>query len=362
MSRLRALLAALLVTVVVAACGGSSLRQATSGGNAFGTFLAGISAENMDGEGGYLSWWRGGGGGAWRTPSDWVPVILDARCPLKIATEYYAKSGESLPTGVRPPNAPSPKLFANDVTNYGQSGFYSTARMEALIVLVGPESPAGAALGGGGGSPEQQGYDCSDKNRRQGYLPVRVDLRTGAYIVEGWVNPAATVSVSVETLESSKIKTDASGQWDDTTSGPVYSPLRLNRFRVTPNNLGRVLSFATINKSSGDDTTARRIHWFRVSDLAPYYAELAPGSCPGLGFAYAFYESFDPFKGAPCKPSGDPLPIAARLAQGQEVTQTAVEEEAHPDTLPPPLPPDTVHAIVPVAGPHQGQFVDAEGE
>src|SRR5437016_5398960 len=54
--------------------------------------------------------------------------------------------------------------------------------------------------------------------------------------------------------------------------------------------------------------------------------------------------------------------VASELAQGGELAQDGVEEEAEPRALAASLPSDVVHAVVPIAAAHQRKAVLTDGQ
>ena len=301
MKRLRKLVLVLAALFVAAGCTADGKLAIAKSGASFAPFMAGMSADEFEG---YLTWWRGSGASYEpRSTTNLLPI--DPRCPLRFDYDLYRAQ-----QGGRPEISPSGAtdgIYLQDVT-YGNGFFHRTDRVEALFVLYGTTQAGNSATA----------YSCAgpDDDRRKSYIPVRINLRDGTYVIEGWVNPSATVEVEASlAAASAPVKKDSGGVWDDAAVDEIYSPLRLDRFALTDENIARVLAYARIKEgSAGGKATARRIHWFRVSDLAPYYRSLGKGGCAA---AYAFYEKFDAFSGDAkglCA-LGDPLAIG-RNGQG----------------------------------------------
>lgn len=279
MKRLRKLVLVLAALFVAAGCTADGKLAIAQSGASFAPFMAGMSADEFEG---YLAWWRGSGASYEpRSTTNLLPI--DPRCPLRFDYDLYRAQ-----QGGRPEISPSTAtdgIYLQDVT-YGNGFFHRTDRVEALFVLYGTTQAGNSATA----------YSCAgpDDDRRKSYVPVRINLRDGTYIIEGWVNPSATVEVEATlAAASAPVKKDSGGVWDDAAVDEIYSPLRLTRFALTDENIARVLAYARIKEgSAGGKATARRIHWFRVSDLAPYYRSLGKGGCAA---AYAFYETFAAF-------------------------------------------------------------------
>ena len=303
MRRLRLLALGLLLAFVAGACTADGRLSLPRSGAAFSPYIAGLASNEFEDR--YLPWWRGMD--PIYEPSSMVNVLpMDARCPLRFDyARYTADPGQTARPEIK--NNATDGIYLTDVI--GNRGFYHrTGRIESLLVVYGTARK----------STTDTTYTCAGPNdtANRVYLPIRVDMRSGSYIIEGWTQPAATIELAVSLAsQSSRVKKDSGGQWEDADSTEVYSPLRITRFQITEANIERVLSYARVKESSsGGAATARRIHWFRVADIAPYYRALAPASDPGCAAAYAFVVKFDSYKSL-CT-LGEPLPISAMNAEG----------------------------------------------
>jgi hypothetical protein len=302
MSRLRTLIFGLLVAAIAAGCTADGKLNLPRSGAAFSPYIAGLSPNEFEDR--YLPWWRGMD--PLYEPSAMTNILpMDARCPLRFDyTRYTGDPGQDARPEIR--DGATDGIYLTDVI--GNRGFYHrTGRLEALLVVYGTARK----------TTTDTTYTCagptSTSNRV--YLPIRIDMRSGAYIIEGWTQPAATIELAAELAsQSSRVKKDSGGQWEDADSTQIYSPLRLTRFQITEGNIQRVLNYARIKEaSSGGAATARRIHWFRVSDLAPYYRSKAPSADPGCAAAYAFVVDYESYKGL-CTLDAQ-LPISAPSAE-----------------------------------------------
>ena len=159
----------------------------------------------------------------------------------------------------------------------GMTGFYNPARMEVLFLLRGHTF----ALNG-------TNHHCDDINDASlaAYVPVRLNLSSGLWEIDGWASPASTIVVSVaQGFPMVPVKNDT----EIADQHSIVSPFRLMRFQITPENFDRVVSFATLNDEH--QGYSRKILWFRESDVSPSYAHLATGNClPG---AIAFWDKSD---------------------------------------------------------------------
>jgi hypothetical protein len=227
-------------------------------------FLTGLwgsaSANHADEITPYLAWWRGSGG----TKPTTASAILDPACPL--VYDYKTMANETWGAGWD-------GLRIANVN--GAAGFYNPARMEVLFLLKG------SAVGSSG----VPGVTCYDRNLNRGfdaYLPVRLNLLSGTWIIDGWASPGATITIAIEQgIPPAPLKgpTEVSDSID-----AIVSPFRLNRFQITDENFRRVVDFATVKRRYG---LPRRIVWFRTSDIAPSYAHLAEGTaCSPAVFAF----------------------------------------------------------------------------
>lgn len=302
MNRLRTLTLGLLLVFVAGACTADGKLNLPRSGAAFSPYIAGLSPNEFEDR--YLPWWRGMD--PLYEPSAMTNILpMDARCPLRFDyTRYTNDPGQDARPEIK--NNATDGVYLTDVI--GNRGFYHrTGRLEALLVVYGTARK----------TTTDTTYTCAGPTSAANrvYLPIRIDMRSGAYIIEGWTQPAATIELAASLAsQSSRVKKDSGGQWEDADTEQIYSPLRLTRFQITEGNIQRVLNYARIKEaSSGGAATARRIHWFRVSDLAPYYRSKAPSANPGCAAAYAFAVDYESYKGL-CALDSTVLPIAAKDA------------------------------------------------
>jgi len=197
-------------------------------------------------------------------PAPPSPVLLDPECALSYTEEVTASN-------VKNSDVVSPGFLSGTR--------YNAARSEALMILRGHEIRPG--IGAVGTASIGCPYESS---RASGYIPVRINLATGAWIVEGYTAPGSTISIRVEAGLPS-VASKRSGEIDSFT-GAIVAPGRLARFAVSDTNSTRVLRYSTVAKSAGTTAGERRIYWFSLSDLGPEWRALADSKCSAAYYAF----------------------------------------------------------------------------
>lgn len=256
-STLLRVFALLAISGMVAACssagGTASINTGGLTGPAISPLLTGLSQNQLTS---YETWFRNPQGATSPfTPGpngalSGTPVVLDPQCGLSYAYAQMASrlSGDSWSAGWD-----GLALDPVRVGNGANSGFFNPTTQQVLFIL--------------------QGYDILGKgacgSRTPGFIPVRLDLASGRWNVEGFASPGATVQIKISTAyEMAPLKN--THEIDD--SVPAYvSPLRLMRFTLTDANFTRVSDYATLSKTG----PGRHIDWFRTSDLSPSYTHQA---------------------------------------------------------------------------------------
>jgi len=266
--RMPRILSLLVAALIVAGCGASGPNQRAIPALT-NPLLVGMDAEAarnyaeafvaVDGyEGSTL--WNVAGGERTQEGSESGVVVIDPACGLRYASALMNEL-----------NSGSPILASAKSDGSGVSGLYHETRQEALIFIEGRALPGGSPSAVSG-CDERQWAD-----RVPGYIVARLRViegkigedgarSGGTWVIEGYAASGAAVSIEV-----------TAGLPSISTTGrpptQVVAPDRLGRFRITETNDDRVLNFATLGGGDG-----RRIHWFRLRDIAPEWERIADGS------------------------------------------------------------------------------------
>jgi hypothetical protein len=255
--------ALLAVTAILAACSGGSATINAGGlnGPAISPLLTGLSQDQLTK---YETWFRNpqGSTSPFTPGADGnlvgTPIVLDPQCGLSYAYAQMASrlNGNDWSKGWDGLALDPVRIGAGQDT-----GFFNPTTQQVLFILKGYDILGKAA--------------CAD--RTPGFIPVRLDLASGRWNVEGFASPGATVQIKISTAyEMAALKNEH--EIDD--SVPAYvSPLRLVRFALTDANFTRVSDYATLSKTG----PGKRIYWFRTSDLSPSYThQLTDVAAAGL--------------------------------------------------------------------------------
>lgn len=270
------LLSLLFAALIVAGCGasGPSSRAIPALTNPLLVAMDAEAARNyaaafaaVDGYEGSTLWSISGGNAAQKGEQTGV-VVIDPACGLRYATPLMTEL-----------NGGDPILAPAKNTGGGSSGLFHETRQEALIFMEGRGLANGASRPSSGCDERQ----WNSAERAPGYIVARlrvIEGKTGengarsggTWVIEGYAAAGSAITIEVAAGFPS---INPYG----TLPSKVVAPDRLGRFRITDTNAERVLRFATVGRSgSGLESGGRRIHWFRLGDIAPEWKRIAADS------------------------------------------------------------------------------------
>jgi hypothetical protein len=275
---MRRLFSLLAVALIVAGCAGGSNPNARAIPALTNPLIVGLDTEAarnyakafvaVDGYEGSTLWNVAGGERAQEGKESGV-VVIDPACGLRYASALMAEL-----------NGGDPVLAPAKNTGGGSSGLFHETRQEALIFIEGRGIAGGASRPSSGCDDRQ--WDSPE--RTPGYLVARlrvIEGKTGengarsggTWVIEGYAASGAAVNIEVAAGFPSI------NPYDKTRPSKVVAPDRLGRFRITDANAERILRFATVGISgTGLASGGRRIHWFRLRDIAPEWQRIATDS------------------------------------------------------------------------------------
>jgi hypothetical protein len=275
---MRRLFSLLAVALIVAGCAGGSNPNARAIPALTNPLIVGLDTEAarnyakafvaVDGYEGSTLWNVAGGERAQEGEESGV-VVIDPACGLRYASALMAEL-----------NGGDPVLAPAKNTGGGSSGLFHETRQEALIFIEGRGIAGGASRPSSGCDDRQ--WDSPE--RTPGYLVARlrvIEGKTGengarsggTWVIEGYAASGAAVNIEVAAGFPSI------NPYDKTRPSKVVAPDRLGRFRITDANAERILRFATVGISgTGLASGGRRIHWFRLRDIAPEWQRIATDS------------------------------------------------------------------------------------
>jgi hypothetical protein len=270
------LLSLLFAALIVAGCGasGPSSRAIPALTNPLLVAMDTEAARNyaaafaaVDGYEGSTLWSISGGDTAQKGEQTGV-VVIDPACGLRYATPLMTEL-----------NGGDPILAPAKNTGGGSSGLFHETRQEALIFIEGRGLASGASRPSSGCDERQ----WNSAERASGYVVARlrvIEGKTGengarsggTWVIEGYAAAGSAITIEVAAGFPS---INPYG----TLPSKVVAPDRLGRFRITDANAERVLRFATVGRAgTGLESGGRRIHWFRLGDIAPEWKRIAADS------------------------------------------------------------------------------------
>ena len=247
------------LAMILAACspsgGGQSINDTSFTAPAIAPILTGLSATSADQ---YTSWFRGepGAKNPFTSSADitgqtgaatGTAVMLDARCGLEYA---YDRNADQANWAAGGDGLKIPAVNSNNTEGLQTSG-------QVLLWLQGYSLSTRSSAA------------CTDSAKRtRGFIPIRLDLSSKRWHIDGFAAPGATVTISISSAWQLADQKDATHLADGYERTAIEVPWRLARFSITDANAPRVAKFSLIQ---GDSSIGPVIHWFRASDLAPSY-------------------------------------------------------------------------------------------
>ena len=272
------LLSLLFAALIVAGCGasGPSARAIPALTNPLLVAMDAEAARNyaaafaaVDGYEGSTLWSIAGSENTQKGEQTGV-VVIDPACGLRYATPLMTEL-----------NGGDPILARTKNTGGGSSGLFHETRQEALIFIEGRGLASGASRPSSGCDERQ----WNSAERAPGYIVARlrvIEGKTGengarsggTWVIEGYAAAGSAITIEVAAGLPSI------NPYGGDRPSKVVAPDRLGRFRITDVNAERVLRFATVGAAAGSsvESGGRRIHWFRLGDIAPEWTRIATDS------------------------------------------------------------------------------------